>query len=376
MCQICFIIQIKKITLCLSKMYCMKNSAKILSVLFLLTILYFLFYPVSIEPVVFNVPKDPGLKGIFKPNKKLAEASLILKNIEIGPEAVVMASDGMLYTGFENGEIIKFNKAGDQHSIFANTGGRPLGMKFDKNGNLIVADIYKGLLSINPNGKITTLTDKVNGTKIFFADDLDIASDGIIYFSDATQRNYDVMVEAFELQPTGRLLSYNPANKTTKLELENLYFANGVALGPKDEYVLVSETFGLVINKYWLKGSKKGQKEILVDALPGFPDNITYNDAGIFWVAIPEIRPGKAVESLYTKLFLRKMLMRLPEFIINQTVPPKKAMVIGIDENGKVIHNLQDDSGKLFSITSALQVDDHLYLGSLRMTSLAKFKLK
>lgn len=354
----------------------MKNWVKIILVLLLLLIVYFLFYPISVEPVVFNAPQDPGLKGVFASNEKLAEASLILKDLETGPEAVAVASDGWLFTGFENGDIIKFNEADNTQSIFANTGGRPLGMKFDKNGNLIVADIYKGLISIDPDGKITTLTDEVNGTKIFFADDLDIAADGIIYFSDATQRNYDVMVEAFELQPTGRLLSYNPADKTTTVELENLYFANGVALGPKDEYVLVSETFGLVINKYWLKGSKKGQKEILVDALPGFPDNITYNDAGIFWVAIPEIRPGKAIESLYTKPFLRKMLMRLPEFIINQTIPPKKAMVIGIDENGKVIHNLQDDSGKLFSITSALQVDDYLYLGSLRMTSLAKFKLK
>jgi len=354
----------------------MKNWLKIILVLFLLLIVYFLFYPISAEPQVFNAPKDPGLNGVFKPNEKLADANLILKDLETGPEAVAISANGTLYTGYENGDIVQFNETGEQHSIFANTGGRPLGMKFDSNSNLIVADIYKGLLSINPNGKVTVLADKAGGKKIFFADDLDIASDGTIYFSDATQRNYDVMVEAFELQPTGRLLSYNPADKTTAVELDNLYFANGVALGPKEEYVLISETFGLVINKYRIKGAKKGQKEILVDALPGFPDNITYNDAGIFWIAMPEIRPGKAVESLYTKPFLRKILMRLPEFIINLTVPPKKAMIIGIDENGKVVHNLQDDSGKLFSITSALQVDDHLYLGSLKMTSLAKFSLK
>lgn len=354
----------------------MKNWLKIVLLFFLLVIIYFLFYPVSVEPVVFNAPEDPGLKGVFKPNKKLAESQLILEGLDIGPEAVAVASDGWLFTGFENGEIIKFNETNNQHSILANTGGRPLGMKFDEAGSLIVADIHKGLLSINPDGKISLLTNEVNGTKIFFADDLDIASNGIIYFSDATQRNYDIMVEAFELQPTGRLLSYNPATKTTTIELENLRFANGVAVGANDEYLLITETFGLIVNKYWLKGTKKGQKEILVDALPGFPDNITYNDAGIFWLAIPEIRPGNAVESLYTKPFIRKMLSRLPDFVINQTVPPKKAMVIGIDENGKVIHNLQDDSGKLYSLTSALQIDDYLYMGSLKMNSLAKFRLK
>lgn len=38
--------------------------------------------------------------------------------------------------------------------IFAETKGRPLGIQFDKNKNLIVCDSYKGLLSIDPKGRL------------------------------------------------------------------------------------------------------------------------------------------------------------------------------------------------------------------------------
>ena len=176
---------------------------------------------------------------MFEPNEKLATSQLYLEGKGTGPEAVVVGGDSLLYTGFENGNIIQFSPDGTNAKVFTNTGGRPLGMKLAANKNLIVADGILGLLSVDTLGKVTVLTNEVNGTKIFFADDLDIASNGMIYFSDATQRNHDVMKEVWELQPTGRLLSYNPATKETKVEMEGLRFANGVAIGPNEDYLLV-----------------------------------------------------------------------------------------------------------------------------------------
>ena len=36
------------------------------------------------------------------------------------------------------------------------------------------------------------------------------------------------------------------------------------------------------IQKYWLKGDKAGTSEIFVENLPGFPDNVSSNEEGIF----------------------------------------------------------------------------------------------
>jgi hypothetical protein len=51
---------------------------------------------------------------------------------------------------------------------FVQTGGRPLGIKFDAGGNLIVADAFRGLLSVSPEGKVTVLADTVNGERMLF----------------------------------------------------------------------------------------------------------------------------------------------------------------------------------------------------------------
>jgi len=353
----------------------MKKIFKTLLLLIALLLAYLLFFPISAEPVSYTPPPDPGLKGLFAPNTKLAKTQHLIPGVGIGPEDVAMSPDSMLYSGLVDGRIIKFDRDGKTQSTFANTGGRPLGMQFDETGNLIIADAIKGLIAVDTLGKVTVLTDKVNGKKIPFADDLDIAENGTIYFSDASQRNHlhELETEIMELQPTGRLLSYNPATKETKVELEGLRFANGVALGPGDEYVLINETFGMVIQKFWLRGPKKGTKEIFVNELPGYPDNISYNGKGIFWVAIPAIRLGKDLEDLYEKPFLRKMIMRLPKSFLPVQPPAKYGMVIGLNTKGQVIHNYQDGSGKNFYITSVNEFGGDLYLGSLEMEAVGRF---
>ena len=54
----------------------------------------------------------------------------------------------------------------------------PSGTEFDAQGNLIVADAKLGLISVDKAGRITVLTNEVDGTPIIFADDLAIDSEG------------------------------------------------------------------------------------------------------------------------------------------------------------------------------------------------------
>jgi sugar lactone lactonase YvrE len=353
----------------------MKKIIKLsLLVIVVATVLYLLFYPVPVEPVSYDTPNNPGLQGPFAKNNRLSATKHLLLDIGKGPEDITVGPDGLLYTGLEDGRIVSFTKEGEFVKTLVNTGGRPLGMQFDTANNLIVADILKGLISISPEGEMLVLADSVDGTKIFFADDLDIGQDGIIWFSDATQRNYDIMVEFLELQPTGRLLSYNPKTKKTKIELTGLRFANGVALGPNEEYVLVSETAGAQLNKLWIKGPKKGNHEILPIDLPGYPDNISYNGNGIFWMAFPAVRDSD-FESLFDKPFLRKIIARLPQSWL-EAKTEAYGMVIGINTLGQVVYNLQDSTQNYHTITSVNEHDGYLYLGSTDMGSVGKYKLE
>ena len=351
----------------------MKNIINISnSILLLLTVIivYFLVWPVPVEPNSWESPRDSRADSLYSLNQKLKNIKIFWTNDGYsGPEDIVLKND-KIYVGYDNGIIMSSD------GIFSNTEGRPLGMAFDLENNLIVADAIQGLLLIDMSGTVNTLSIKSDSDNIpfKFVDDLDIASDGKIYFSDASSKyGYGSdRLELFEHSSNGRLLVYDPTTKKTTTLLKDLYFANGVALSSDESFVLVNETFMYRIQKYWLKGDKAGTSEIFIENLPGFPDNVSSNEEGIFWVALFNPR-NSFVEMSSNKPFLRKMVLRLPESL--QPQPLNHSYVLGIDEGGKVVHNLQFKAKEAYSpITSVKQYESDLYFGSLTHTGWGKIE--
>ena len=336
---------------------------------------YLFFWPVPIDPIAWTPSPNPGQTGAFAQSAGFRSPQKLIAEAGLGPEDVTRGADGVFYTGLQDGRILRFRaESGGPPELFVNTGGRPLGMQFDAHGNLIVADAFKGLLSISPDRAITILTDTVAGKRMLFPDDLDIAQDGVIWFTDASQRfdQHHWVLDFWEGQPTGRLLSYDPKTRQTRVHMEALRFANGVALGPDDAFVLVNETIAARILRHWLKGPKAGATEIFINGLPAYPDNLSYNGKGIFWVALPSPRI-ESLEGIAGRPFLRKMLLRLPESLVG-VKPETVGWVIGVDADGAIRHNLRDATGAYANITSVNQFDDHLLLGSILMKSVGRIE--
>ena len=268
--------------------------------------------------------------------------NVILEQIAVGnvnkPEAIAFDGDGLMYTANEDGRIIVLNRDGSNPQDYAQTGGRPLGLKFDLSGNLIVADAFQGLLSIDTAGQITVLSTGFGGIPFMLTDDLDIASDGTIYFSDATYLNNLNNISNDWGQPNGRLLSYNISTGVTSLLLDSLYFANGVSISNDESFLLVNETAASRVLRYWLTGPNAGQSDVFtyINQNSWLPDNITCNDQSLFWVA-----------TIY-------------------------GPVLGLDENGQIIYQLNFNSNLLNENTSAIQYNDTLYLGSLQDSLIGK----
>ena len=334
----------------------------VLAMLFGVSLAYLFFWPVPIDPVANEpFPPNPAGQGVFAANQKLDAAELL--TLGLGPEGIAFDAAGNLYTGLVDGRILRVDPSGNI-STFADTGGRPLGMNFDAGGNLIVADAKKGLLSIDSGGAMKILTDSVDGERMIFVDDLAIGRDGMIYFSDASTRHaYGTdLLEIYEGRPTGRLVSYNPATNETRVLLDKLYFANGVALSRDEDFILVNETFRPRITRYWLLGEKAGTHEVFIDRLPGFPDNITEAPDGGFWLALPGPRTEQ-IDALIPSPFARKIAWR----IFNLGISPveQHSWAVKLTADGEPVASLEDASGRIYMVTSVIEQDGKLYLGSL-----------
>lgn len=356
------------------------SRIKRLSQLILLAIVlilgYLFFWPVPIEPVAWNPPAAPSLTGTYQPNERLATTERLSLGQGFAPEDVAIDSFGRIYAGLDDGRIIRLQNDGTDPEFFADTKGRPLGLKFDNSGNLIVADSIKGLLSIDPMGLVSVLTTEAEGMPFRITNDLDIAASGTIYFTDASSRfplaNYKA--DILEHQTTGRLLAYEPVQKTTRVVLPGLSFANGVAISPDQSFVLVNETGKYRIHRVWLSGANTGKTDIFIDNLPGFPDGISSNGKDKFWLALVTPRDA-TLDKLLPHPILRKAVWRLPPFL--RPAPKRYSFVLGLDTSGRVVENLQNGSSDCYAqIANVVEHNGYLYFGSIGESGLGRWKMR
>jgi sugar lactone lactonase YvrE len=317
----------------------------------------------DIDPVEYQREPGPGLTGTLAPNDAIKSAELLLEGVGVGPEDIAVGMDGWMYTGYRDGRIVRFNAAGE-HAEFANTGGYPLGLRLDDNNNLIVADAERGLLSIAQGGAVEVLADGIDGEKFTFLDGLDIAPDGTIWFTDASSRftHEDVVKIFLEGGATGRLLSFDPHTRDVTVHLDGLYFANGVAVDPRQRFVLVSETSAYRVRRLWLQGGEQGESDFFLDQLPGIPDNISVDEDGFFWIGFPSLRSGD-LDKLGDKPLLRKLLATIPPAV--WAPAPSYAFVAAYDDRGNVVQNLQQQDSVFLRTTGAVRVGRQVFITSL-----------
>jgi len=339
------------------------------------TVAYLLLWPVPIDPVAWNPPPTPELTGIYAQNNELAKIERLPVSGH-APEDVAIDKQDRIYCGTDDGHIFRLQPDGTRPEVFSHTYGRPLGLAFDPNGNLIVADAIKGLLSIAPDGSIVVLSTQADTVPFRCTNDLDIAADGTIYFTDASYKFplTELKADLLEHRPNGRFLAYDPKTKQTRVVLRDLYFANGVAVSPDQSFVLVNETGTYNIRRVWLKGEKQGQSEMFIENLPGFPDGISSNGRDTFWLAIVNRRDA-TLDMLLRRPFLRRVVVRLPSFL--QPAIKRYAFVLALDTNGKVVRNLQDPSPQCFAqIANVVEHNGTLYFGSIGESSIGRMALQ
>lgn len=322
----------------------------------------------------------------FAENDRLKEAQAIgLGQIE-GPEDVILDRRDNLYTVTRNGSIIRF--LAPDYTVreeFARIGGRPLGLAFDRDENLIVCIAGMGVYGVKPDRTVFKVTDRTNRTRtrlkddsrLYLADDLDIAPDGKIYFSEATTRYEltDWALDGFEGRGNGRLICHDPKTGETRTILKNLTFPNGVCLAHDGKSLLWASTWLCRVHRYWLEGEKSGTCEVLIDNLPGYCDNINRASDGKYWLALVGLRSPVYDLAMANPGFRIRMVKQIPP---DEWLCPgiNFGCVIKFDDNGVVSESLWDPGGQSHpTITSVREHKGWLYIGGLENNRIGRIRL-
>lgn len=352
----------------------MRNILWFLGLVIVGLLAYLALWPVAVRPAAWEAPENAGYTGDFAANDRLTALDQIGLDGRTGPEDADIGPDGLIYVATHDGEILRIENDGAVTS-FAQTNGRPLGIEFAADGTLYVADAYRGLLAVDRAGQVSLLTNQAeDGRPVLYADDLDIAADGAVYFSDASTRfgaeaNGGTLaasvLDLVEHSANGRILKFDPATGKTTVFADGLNFANGVAVDEASKAVFVVETGAYRVWRFPING---GPGQVVLDNLPGFPDNINNAPDGTFWVGL--VSPRNAImDKLSGNPPLRRVIMRLPDAM--KPAPTRYGFILRMDAEGRVIETLQDPAGNYALTTGAVTLPD----GRIAVTSLTEPRL-
>jgi len=338
-------------------------------------------WPAKVDPAYWEEPVAPTLTGILEPRGRLGLAEEIGRGIISNSEDIAIDPDGNIYASQTNGSISKLTSDNGVWSAetMAQVSEYPaLGLQWDNQGNLIVA-ASDGLYAVNiASGEVETLSTSVNGRAFGFADDLDIGPDGIIYFTDASWKwpnavgepsyQYDMA----ENRPYGSLLSFDPRSGETRSLVEDLYFANGVAMAADGRSVFFLETYRYRLSRYWIEGPQAGTMEIIDDNLPGIPDGLMGDGQGNLYIAMDTQRVP-ILRFLHQNPFLTRLITKLPESIWLRAGTPQ-GFILKMTEGGEYLDSYHDPDGRFGFIANVIpDQNGDLWIGSLDEDVIGRF---
>ena len=398
-----------------------------------------LFPGFPLEPQSYQVPDlTTYLSGW---NNVLGQKSeRILNNFIIGPESIAQRND-KLYVGTADGRLLeigdletdapslrfvtRFAESGvddcyDNEYHKLNRCGRPLGLRFDSRGYLVVADGIFGLFRVNvTNGGKKPLAAFPNDLKGIYNDFVfDPANENILYVTISSTKwgLGQVPWSLVEHENSGLVVAVDIKSGTITRLMDGIFFANGIELSSDSRYLLVSECSNYDILKISLEQVRRVvsgaepasslKREVFAQNLPGEPDNIRLFNGNIYVAFAIARAKGRTLSDLMSRLpvvrkafgrlcfliskvldFAHRMISHNPALeemsflfssghIMYNSVPPSAAIAVLDGRTGAFKGILGSEA---FAFISEAIIDERngdIYFGSFRNRFLGRIRAK
>lgn len=335
----------------------------------------------------------PPMDGPLLPNNMLDKFNVLTDSLK-DPDDLTFDLDGNLYVSTEN-RIMRLSGRGyEDMRVFAEFESQTGGLRFHRDGRLMVCVSGKGLAMVNKEGKKLTWIDSINGQSISCLLSGIAGPAGKIYLTDGTTHHepqkwfFDLM----EKRKAGRLIEHDQDTSRSKILLSGLSYPYGLETSHDGKWLLLSESWSHTLSRYPLEDIREATREVLIPNLPGYPGRIIRSVEGGYWMSLFSMRTHLVEFVLGENKYRKKMMQTIdPAYWIRPTLssgkdfleplqaahaitlgimkpwsPPRSyGLVVKLDEDFEIVKSLHCRvGGNRHGITGLAEKDGELTLTS------------
>jgi gluconolactonase len=205
----------------------------------------------------------------------------------------------VLFSDIPNNRMMRYSEDDGHLSVYRQPSMNSNGNTIDREGRLLTCE-HSGrrVTRTELDGSITVIADKYQGKKLNAPNDIVVASDGSIWFTDpgyGIKGDYEGLKEPFE-QDKRNVFRVDPKSGDIKVVVDDFVMPNGIALSPDEKKLYVIDT-GLTEgegNPAWIRvfdvdtaaGKLSNSKVFANDFAPGFTDGMRVDADGNVWCSM------------------------------------------------------------------------------------------
>jgi len=237
---------------------------------------------------------DAAFEILAPGGRELRLFSAVVEQLATGlqwAEGPVWFGDGryLLVSDIPNDRILRWDDCSGAVSVFRQPAGNANGHARDGQGRLVSCEhLGRRITRTEHDGRITVLADEFSEKPLNSPNDITVAADGGIWFTDpefGIASDWEGL-RATPEQPHG-VYRIDPATGELQRVLDDLAGPNGLAFSPDGKRLYVVESRAQpnrLIWSYAVDGASLSDKRLLIDAQgPGAFDGIAVDTAGRLW---------------------------------------------------------------------------------------------
>lgn len=211
-----------------------------------------------------------------------------------GP-AYVPAGRYLIWSDIPNDRILRWEEASGHVSVFRSPSQNANGNTLDREGRLVTCEqLTRSVTRTEHDGSITVVADQIDGKRFNSPNDVIVASDGGIWFTDPTygiDSDYEGRRATSEIGQS-RLYRVDPSDASVRVVGDDFVQPNGLAFSPDERRLYVSDTGRshlddgpAHIRVFSVTDGRLMGGEVFAECPVGFFDGFRLDEVGNIWTS-------------------------------------------------------------------------------------------